>query len=86
MSGIFRQYLKEQTNHPNAIIVNRIGDFYEVFGITAKIVADEMDFTLVSRDCGLTERVLMVGFPFCIRDEVVEKLREKYEVCVVENL
>lgn len=84
MSGIYEKYLEAQGEHPNAIIVNRVGDFYEVFGLGARIVANEMDFTLTGRDCGIGERVLMVGFPFCMRDEVVGKLKEKYDVYIVE--
>lgn len=84
MSGIYKKYLESQEKHPNAIIVNRIGDFYEVFGLGARIVANEMNFTLMGMDCGFPERVLMVGFPFCMRDEVVGKLKEKYDVYIVE--
>lgn len=85
MSGIYEKYLEAQGEHPNAIIVNRVGDFYEVFGLGARIVANEMDFTLVGRDCGFPERVLMVGFPFCMRDEVVKKLEDNcYQVCIIE--
>ena len=84
MNGIYKQYLEVQVEHPNAIILKRIGDFYEVFGLGAKIVSDEMNFTLTGRDCGLKERVLMVGFPFCMLDEVVTKLESKYELFIVE--
>ena len=63
---IYEKYFEEQKKHPNAIIAYRLGDFYEIFGIAAKIVADKMDFTLTGRLCGTDERVLMVGFPFCM--------------------
>ena len=36
---VYESYVKEQVKHPNAIIVKRLGDFYEVFGLGAKIVA-----------------------------------------------
>lgn len=82
---VYESYVKEQVKHPNAIIVKRLGDFYEVFGLGAKIVADEMNFTITGRECGIEERVLMVGFPFCMCDEVISKLKEKYEVVITEN-
>ena len=84
MNGMCKQYLETQVEHPNAIIVKRIGDFYEVIGLGAILVSDEMDFTLTGRDCGLKERVLMVGFPFCMLNEVVTKLQSKYEVFIIE--
>ena len=41
----------------------RLGDFYEVFGENARILAGELPLTLTERDVGLPERVPMIGFP-----------------------
>ena len=39
----------------------RLGDFYEVFGKNAEMLANELPLTLTGRDCGLESRVPMVG-------------------------
>lgn len=84
--NVYKKYLEEQAKHPNSIILFRLGDFYEVLGLGANIVANRMDFTLMGRDCGIEERVLMVGFPFCMKDEVVKKLEDDYyQVYIVEQ-
>ena len=82
---IYEKYFEVQKKHPNAIIAYRLGDFYEIFGIAAKIVADKMDFTLTDRNCGTDERVLMVGFPFCMLAEVKERLSGDFEIITIEE-
>ena len=62
-SPVYRKYLEVQNRYPQAIIAMRLGDFYEVFGKNAEILANELPLTLTDRDCGLESRVPMVGFP-----------------------
>ncbi len=63
-SPVYRKYLEVQNRYPQAIIAMRLGDFYEVFGKNAEILANELPLTLTGRDCGLESRVPMVGFPY----------------------
>lgn len=81
---VYDKYFDEQKKHPNAIIALRLGDFYEVFGFGAKIVANKLNFTLTGRDCGTGERVYMVGFPFCMLPDVAEKMKEDFDFLAVE--
>ncbi len=84
---IYQRYNKVQNNYPESIVVFRLGDFYEVFGNNAIIIANELDLTLTGRDCGLEERVSMVGFPYHIADKYISKLVENgHKVAVVEDL
>ena len=59
---MYRQYLDIQRKYPDCIVAYRLGDFYEVFGENAVKIAKELDLTLTGRDCGLDERIPMVGF------------------------
>lgn len=65
-----------QEKYPAYILACRVGDFYEVFGDNAKLLAEPLDLTLTSRDCGLAERVLMVGFPYHAADNYISKAVE----------
>lgn len=62
-SSLYQQYMNAQSKYPDYIVAYRLGDFYEIFGEKAKQFARELDLTLTGRDCGLPERVPMVGFP-----------------------
>ena len=62
----------------------RVGDFYEAFAAHAVKISEELDLTLTGRDCGLDERVPMVGFPYHVADVYIEKLA-KYFRLVIED-
>ena len=66
-SPVYRKYLDVQDRYPQAIIAMRLGDFYEVFGKSAELLADELSLTLTSRDCGLESCVPMIGSPTTLR-------------------
>ena len=85
VSHIYRQYLDAQKINPQAIVVMRLGDFYEVMGENAVKVADELDLTLTGRNVGLPERVPMCGFPYHVAEKYIEKVLERHGVILVEN-
>ena len=62
-SPVWQRYVKLEQDYPDHIAVMRLGDFYEVFGKSACILAKELPLTLTGRDVGLPERVPMIGFP-----------------------
>ena len=75
-----------QSKYPQAIVAMRLGDFYEVVGDNAKLLADEHDLTLTGRDCGLENRVPMVGFPYHASDAYFKKiLGNGHAVVLIEN-
>jgi len=51
-SPIYGQWLRIKDRYPDAIILMRIGDFYEAFGGDAKTVAEVCDLVLTSRILG----------------------------------
>ncbi len=86
-SPVYQNYMKIQKEYPDCIIAYRLGDFYEIFGQNAITVAGELDLTLTGRDCGLEERVSMVGYPYHIADKYVSKMiANGHKVAIVENL
>ena len=86
VSPVYQKYLDVQGKYPQAIVAMRLGDFYEVFGDNAKLLADELDLTLTGRDCGLESRVPMVGFPYHASDVYFGKiLSNGHTLVVIEN-
>ena len=63
----------------------RVGDFFEIFGEAAVTVAKELAMTLTSRDCGLSERVPMIGYPFHVADTYREKIRAFANIAVIDG-
>lgn len=80
----YTEYLTVQKKYPKAIVLTRLGDFYEMFGDSAKKAADKLELTLTGRIVG-AERVPMCGVPFHATDNYIEKLLEQYSVVVLEN-
>lgn len=85
VSPVYRQYLEAQKANPQAVVLLRVGDFYEVMGENARTVAEELDLTLTSRDVGLPERVPMCGFPYHVTEVYIEKILDRHGVLLVED-
>lgn len=58
-----RQYLELKGQHPDAILLYRLGDFYETFDEDAALVARTARISLTSRSFGRSGRVPMAGIP-----------------------
>ena len=84
INPIYARYMAVQRERPDAVVINRVGDFYEVFGERAKEVAEWLDITLTSRDVGLPERIPMCGFPCYAADLYIQKLLAHRGVAVLE--
>ena len=85
-SPVYRKYLEVQDRYPQAVIAMRLGDFYEVFGKNAEVLANELSITLTGRDCGLESRVPMVGFPYHTAEMYFGKiLSNGHTLVVMEN-
>ena len=85
LSPVYRQYLEAQKANPQAVVLLRVGDFYEVMGENARTVADELDITLTSRNVGLPERIPMCGFPYYASDAYIEKILDRHGVLLAED-
>lgn len=58
----YKSYSEIQSENPDAIILFRVGDFYEVLGDNAQEAAEALNLTLMSRTIN-GEKIPMVGFP-----------------------
>ena len=66
---IRRQYLKIKEKHKDAILLFRLGDFYEAFDEDAKLVARELDIALTSKPMGKNMRVPLAGIPYFVLEK-----------------
>jgi len=81
-----RQYLRIHQQYPDAILLFRMGDFYETFDEDAKLVARELDIALTSREMGKGERVPLAGVPYHALDGYLARLiRKGYKVAICEQ-
>ena len=86
VNPIYKQYFDAKEQHPDHVIVTRLGDFYEAFGDDAKLLADLCNLTLTSRLFqGKEDRTPMVGFPQHCAEIYFNKIKTKYKLAVVEN-
>lgn len=84
-SGLYQQYMRHANATPNAVVVMRIGDFYEIFGEHAVDIGNKLELTITGRDCGLKERVPMIGFPYHAADNYIRKIRNYSNVLLAEG-
>lgn len=61
---MMQQYLKIKAEHPNELLLYRMGDFYELFYDDARVAAELLDITLTARGKSGGEPVPMAGIPF----------------------
>lgn len=85
MYPMYKRYMEAQKEKPEAVVIVRVGDFYEVLGEGAKTVSLELDLTLTGRDMGLPERVPMCGMPYHAMDRYLDKILEKHGVVLLED-
>ena len=84
-NSIYERYLAVEKQYPHAVVAYRLGDFYEVFGNKAVLIAKELDVTLTGRNCGLEERVPMIGFPYHASDNYFRKIRTRHQLVIMED-
>ncbi len=80
------QYNKVKAKHPEALLLFRVGDFYETFGEDAVKAAQVLGITLTSRNNGGSD-VELAGFPYHSVDTYLPRLvRAGYRVAICEQL
>ncbi|WP_440453863.1 SNF2-related protein [Ruminococcus intestinalis] len=81
----YKSYFEIQSEHPDAIILFRVGDFYEVLGDNAQEAAEALNLTLMSRTIN-GEKIPMVGFPSSYLEDNENLLVEiGYKILTVER-
>ena len=86
ISPLYKTYLQLAQRYPGAVVAYRVGDFYEIFGETARRIGETLSLTITSRDCGLPERVPMIGFPYHAAELYFGKILQGGNKLVVAEL
>jgi len=87
VTPIRRQYLKIKQQYPQAIVLFRLGDFYETFDEDAKLASRELEIVLTSRGMGKGHKVPMAGIPYHALDNYLARLIGRgYKVAICEQV
>lgn len=85
---VIQQYLEIKRQYQDAILLYRLGDFYETFFEDAVTLSNSLELTLTGRDAGpILGRIPLAGIPAKSLDGYLEKLIEKnFKVAICEQL
>ncbi len=86
VTPLMSQYFKLKSKYPDAILLYRVGDFYETFAEDAIKVADILGIVLTKRNNGGND-IELAGFPYHSLDLYLPKLvRAGFRVAICEQL
>ena len=84
---LMKQYFQVKAQHPEAVLLFRVGDFYETFADDALIASKVLGIVLTKRANGSGASVPLAGFPHHSLDIYLPKLvRAGYKVAVCDQL
>ncbi|MCL1973862.1 MAG: DNA mismatch repair protein MutS [Bacteroidetes bacterium] len=84
---LMKQYAAIKAQHPDALLLFRVGDFYETFGNDAVLTSKALGIVLTRRANGSASSVELAGFPHHALDTYLPKLvRSGYKVAVCDQL
>jgi DNA mismatch repair protein MutS len=84
---LMKQYIEIKKQHPDAILLFRVGDFYETFSEDAIIASEILGITLTRRANGAAQFVELAGFPHHALDTYLPKLvRAGKRVAICDQL
>ena len=87
LSPMMQRYYETKAEYDDAILMYRLGDFYEMFFEDAERASRELELTLTGRDCGSGKRAPMCGVPYHAVDGYIARLVSKgYKVAICEQL
>ena len=84
---LMRQYQSIKQRYPHALVLFRLGDFYELFSEDAIVAARELQITLTSRNREKGEPIPMCGVPHHAAETYIARLlRAGYKIAVCDQL
>ena len=84
---MLEQYFGMKAKHPEAILLSRVGDFYEAYGEDAETIARALQIALTSKEAGGGKRVAMAGVPHHALSGYLAKLvAQRFIVALAEQL
>ncbi|MBV9277603.1 MAG: DNA mismatch repair protein MutS [Candidatus Eremiobacteraeota bacterium] len=86
-SPMLDQYFGMKARHPEALLLSRVGDFYEAYGEDAETVARALSIALTSKEAGSGKRVAMAGVPHHALAQYLQRLvNQRWIVALAEQL
>ncbi|MDR7535256.1 MAG: DNA mismatch repair protein MutS [Armatimonadota bacterium] len=87
LTPMMRQYQELKARYPDALLMFRLGDFYELFFEDARVAARELEIVLTSREAGKGRRVPMCGVPYHAVNSYLARLVERgYRVAICDQV
>nr|WP_203558575.1 DNA mismatch repair protein MutS [Bacteroides sp. 51] len=87
LTPMMKQFLDIKTQHPDAVLLFRCGDFYETYSTDAIVASEILGITLTKRANGKEKTVEMAGFPYHALDTYLPKLvRAGKRVAICDQL
>ncbi|RLG36160.1 DNA mismatch repair protein MutS, partial [Methanosarcinales archaeon] len=89
LTPMMRQYYRIKDKYRDAILLFRVGDFYETFGEDAKIASRELQIALTTtgRGKGAAGRIPMAGVPFhAVTPYIRQLIKKGYKVAICEQM
>ena len=84
---MLKQYFSVKAQHPEAVLLYRVGDFYETYSDDAILVSKVLGLVLTKRSNGDKEPCPMAGFPHHAVETYLQKLvRAGYKVAICDQL
>ncbi|MBC7082234.1 MAG: DNA mismatch repair protein MutS [Firmicutes bacterium] len=84
---MLQQYRAIKARYPDAILMFRLGDFYEMFNEDAEIASRVLEITLTSRETGKGNRMPMCGVPYHAAQAYIARLVDSgYKVAVCDQM
>ncbi len=84
---LMKQYNQIKSKYPGALLLFRVGDFYETFGDDAVKASRTLDIVLTKRANGAASEMALAGFPHHAMDSYLPKLvRAGYRVAICDQL
>lgn len=84
---LMKQYNAIKAKHPGALLLFRVGDFYETFGQDAVVASKVLDIVLTKRGAGSSSEIELAGFPHHSLDSYLPKLvRAGHRVAICDQL
>ncbi len=87
LTPLMKQYFSIKEKYHDAIVLFRLGDFYEMFGEDAKIASNILQIALTSRDKSKDDPMPMCGVPYFSVDGYISKLiKAGHKVAICEQV
>ncbi|MDU2599205.1 DNA mismatch repair protein MutS [Anaerococcus sp.] len=87
LTPMLKHYVDVKQNFKDALLLYRVGDFYETFFDDAIITSKALALTLTGKECGHEKKAPMCGVPHHVIDNYVSKLVKKgYKVALCDQM